>query len=174
MKIGLLSDTHGWLDPRIGATLSEADCIVHAGDVLGAHVLEQLEALSRQHRVVAVAGNNDRFHGVDLPEEMELSLPGGCLTVVHGDRFGNHPSHARLRQQWPQSRTIVYGHTHRIAQDQEMEPWVLNPGAAGRTRLHGGPSCMMLIAQSQHWEVVLHQFLPLEQEESCLSVTAIS
>ncbi len=173
MRIGLLSDTHGWLDPRISSVLSEADCIVHAGDVLGAHILEQLHTLSRDGQVIAVAGNNDRFHGSDLPDEQELPLPGGCLTVVHGDRFGSPPQHGRMRQQWPQSRAIVYGHTHRVAQDQEAEPWVLNPGAAGRTRLRGGPSCMMLTAHVQRWELDLYQFSLSEQDESCPSVAAI-
>ena len=35
IKVGILSDTHGWIDPNIQEILAEADWIVHAGDVLG-------------------------------------------------------------------------------------------------------------------------------------------
>jgi len=164
VKVGLLSDTHGWVDPQVCEVLAEADCIVHAGDVLGDQVLEILADLSRQGQVFAVAGNNDRFRGSSLPDEQAVTLPGGSLMVTHGDRFGSMPEHYRLRQCWPQARAIVYGHTHRVAQDIEQEPWVLNPGAAGRMRIVSGPSCMMLTAQSGQWAVRLHQFSSFGEE----------
>jgi hypothetical protein len=37
-------------------------------------------------------------------------------------------------------------------------PWVLNPGAAGRTRTYGGPSCLLLIAGETDWKVEVHRF----------------
>lgn len=164
VRIGVLSDTHGWIDPNIQEILAGADCIVHAGDVLGASVLRTLEGLVGQEQVVAVAGNNDiggrASNGDDLPTVAEVRLPGGALVVTHGDQFGAVPTHERLRETWPEARVIVYGHTHRLVCDQETLPWVLNPGAAGRTRVHDGPSCLMLTIDGEGWTVEAHQFKP--------------
>ena len=161
LKVGVLSDTHGWIDPHILDILADADCIVHAGDVLGVSVLQTLEGLTGKGTVVAVAGNNDvRGNGIEtgsLPTVAEVSLPGGTLVVTHGDQFGIQ-THAKLRQTWPGARAVVYGHTHRLVCDQEDVPWVLNPGAAGRTRIHEGPSCLMLTADQDGWVVEAHQF----------------
>lgn len=44
---------------------------------------------------------------------------------------------------------------------REATPWVLNPGAAGRSRTFGGPSCLLLAAASDGWEVTLHRFEPI-------------
>ncbi len=162
IKIGILSDTHGWIDPNVREILADADWIVHAGDVLGASVLETLGELVGQRRVVAVAGNNDvggrDANGDSLPVTAEIPLPGGTLVVTHGDQFGASPAHGRLRKAWPEARTVVYGHTHRLVCDQEALPWILNPGAAGRTRVHEGPSCLMLTVGSAGWTVETHQF----------------
>ena len=37
--------------------------------------------------------------------------------------------------------------------DQEAEPWVVNPGASGKVRTHGGPSCLVLHASEDIWEI---------------------
>ena len=153
MRVGILSDTHGWLDPRVRAALAGADCIVHAGDIVGDGILDSLRALAP--RVVAVRGNND---APALPETVRLPLPGGALVVTHGDRFGGFPAHAALRAAWPDARAVVYGHTHRLVCDRDGAPWVLNPGAAGRIRAHGGPSCLTLRADAADWEVAAHRF----------------
>lgn len=164
VRIGVLSDTHGWIDPNIQEILTGADCIVHAGDVLGTSVLQTLEGLAGHKQVVAVAGNNDiggrASNGEDLPTVAEVQLPGGTLVVTHGDQFGAAPPHERLRAAWPEAKVIVYGHTHRLVCDQGTLPWVLNPGAAGRTRVHDGPSCLMLTIDGEGWTVEAHQFKP--------------
>ena len=162
IKVGILSDTHGWINPNIREVLADADWIVHAGDVLGTSVLQALEELVGRRRVVAVAGNNDvegwNSNGDRLPTVAEVPLPGGTLVVTHGDQFGAAPPHEKLREAWPDARTIVYGHTHRLVCDQENLPWVLNPGAAGRTRVREGPSCLMLTVDSDGWTVETHRF----------------
>ena len=167
IKIGILSDTHGWIHPNVREVLADADWVVHAGDVLGTSVLETLEGLVGQGRVVAVAGNNDAgvmdSSGGNLPAVAEIPLPGGMLVVTHGDQFGAAPPHEKLREAWPTARTIVYGHTHRLVCDQEIFPWILNPGAAGRTRTHGGPSCLMLTVDIDGWMVQTHQFEALNE-----------
>jgi len=157
--VGILSDSHGYLDPRVAKTVNQCDYIIHAGDIFNAHVLKQLKP---NKDLVAVAGNNDypAFWKAEeaeivkaLPEAAELEVPGGLICIEHGHRFGNHPEHDDFRRDHSDARMIVYGHTHHLAIDQKTEPWVVNPGASGKTRTHGGPSCLVLHASKDNWKI---------------------
>lgn len=159
VTVGILSDSHGFLDPRITGVVNQCDFIVHAGDIFNAFVLEQLQP---KKELIAVAGNNDyaalwREEEADivnaLPETHKLELPGGQLVVEHGHRLGNQPKHDILRDDHADARLVVYGHTHHRIIDQVAEPWVVNPGASGRVRTHGGPSCLILTASNSEWTI---------------------
>ncbi len=166
IRVAILGDTHGELDPRIAEAVAHCDCAVHTGDVGCAAVLTYLRP--RQGLVLSVRGNNDvtakwpsdEAHILEtLPLEVELELPGGRLVVVHGHRSGPVRSrHAWLRRHYPHARAIAYGHSHRRVCDDRSLPWVLNPGAAGRARTFGGPSFMILQASMAHWQVETHRF----------------
>jgi putative phosphoesterase len=157
VTVGILSDSHGYLDPRIGNTVNQCDYIVHAGDIFNAQIIEQLKP---KKKLVAVAGNNDypaawKAEEVEvvsaLPDISRLELPGGLIIVEHGHRLGNKPDHQQLRSDHAEARLIIYGHTHHRVIDQSIEPWVVNPGASGKVRTHGGPSCLILNAGPSHW-----------------------
>ena len=171
VRVAIISDTHGYIDPKVIDVIRRCDQVVHAGDICGAHVLEQLNQLSSQ--VTAVAGNNDasglwpieETYVVNaLPKIAHVQLPGGELVVEHGHRHGmQQPDHASLRHTHAHARVIVYGHTHKMLVDKDETPWVINPGAAGQTRTRGGASCLILTASaSQEWEVEMLRF-PLEE-----------
>jgi putative phosphoesterase len=157
--VGILSDSHGYLDPRIAEAVNQCDYIVHAGDIFNAQVLEQL---TPKKALVAVAGNNDFPAFWDeseadivkaLPKTDKLQLPAGLLVVEHGHRLGNQPNHDDFRLDHANARLIVYGHTHRRVIDQKEKPWVVNPGASGKVRNHGGPSCLVLHASEDEWKI---------------------
>jgi hypothetical protein len=42
--------------------------------------------------------------------------------------------------------------------DLETSPWVINPGAAGRIRTRGGPSCLILETSHSEWQVTEQRF----------------
>lgn len=169
VRVAILSDTHGHLDDRIADVVASCDYAVHAGDISKASVLESLKP--KQGKVIAVAGNNDHAcmwseseaHIANgLPLIAELDLPGGKLVVEHGHKHGmSTPSHDSLRQTHSGARAIVYGHTHKLVVDKSHSPWVINPGAAGRTRTHGGPSCLVLIADKNQWSIEAQRFSSL-------------
>jgi uncharacterized protein len=165
MRVLILSDTHGQVDARIAALARDCDVVVHAGDVGNAAILDTLR--SSGANVVAIRGNNDvaskwprgEHRELDtLEDEARIELPGGTLVAVHGDRYAPAKRHARLRSAYPDARAIVYGHSHRLVVDDAMTPWILNPGAAGRARTYGGPSCLVLEAGSKRWRVEAHRF----------------
>lgn len=161
VRVALLSDTHGMLDPQVGATLHGCDYAVHAGDVGNGAVLEALRRCGGQ--VIAVRGNNDtpgKWPSGEqeileqLPDEATLELPGGRLAVVHGDRVNPASQrHARLRRRYADARLVVYGHSHRLVCDRRSLPWVVNPGAAGNSRTFGGPSLLLLTVAEGIWEL---------------------
>lgn len=166
-RIALVADTHGTLDARVADVAVGCDLVVHAGDVGGSAILARLGAGGA--RVVAVAGNadtprhwpeDDRDALDALPEQTAIALPGGRLVVVHGDRLPARSRHARLRRQYPDAAAVVIGHSHRRVVDDADRPWVLNPGAAGRSRAYGGPGCLVLEADRRRWRVEVHAFAP--------------
>ncbi len=159
VTVGILSDSHGYLDPRVAEVVNQCDYIVHAGDIFNAHVLQQLKP---NKELIAVRGNNDypSFWKTEeaaivkaLPETAKLEVPGGAIYIEHGHRLGNHPEHDRLRSDHAEARLIVYGHTHHRIIDQQAKPWVVNPGASGKVRTHGGPSCLVLYASETEWKI---------------------
>ena len=88
VRVAIISDTHGYIDPNVVDVILRCDQVIHAGDICGAHVLEQLAQLSSQ--VTAVAGNNDasglwpieETHVVNaLPKIAHVQLPGGKLVI---------------------------------------------------------------------------------------------
>lgn len=166
--VAIVSDTHGFLDPRIARLVARCDVAVHAGDVGGAHVLEALAP--RGGHVVAVRGNNDTEQSwqgkqrrllAGLPAVALLELAGGTLVVEHGHRVvPARERHRRLRRRYPDARVIAYGHSHRQVCDTAGQIWVVNPGAAGRARTFGGPSALVLHAGPRRWRVEPVRFDP--------------
>lgn len=165
LRVAIVADTHGWIDPRIADLVADCDLAVHGGDIGNACVLARMQP--RSGRVYAVRGNNDvgrKWPSEDrgllgqIPDMATVELPGGSLVVVHGHRMAARSRHARLRRRHPDARAIVYGHSHHLVEDREQAPWVLNPGAAGRSRTFGGPSCIILTAGDQGWDLTLHRF----------------
>lgn len=166
VRVAIVSDTHGHLCADVQAVIEGCDVAVHAGDIGGRRVLDVL--LAGAGTVVAVRGNNDvpgLWAGDELevlatvPTVAELRLPGGKLVVEHGHAHGQmSPDLDRLRAAHPGARVIVYGHTHRQLVDRVKQPWVLNPGAAGRIRNGGAPSCLVLHATADAWEIEAFRF----------------
>ncbi|MDR9433574.1 MAG: metallophosphoesterase family protein [Spiribacter sp.] len=159
-RVAILADTHGFLDQRVAEQVATCDIAIHAGDVGGADILF---ALHPREEVIAIRGNNDddahwaiaeRDTLANLPTETTVRLPGGEIKVVHGDDGGTlEQRHRRYRRQYADCRAVVYGHSHRQLVEQQSTPWLLNPGAAGRTRTYGGPGCLILTCYEADWQI---------------------
>jgi putative phosphoesterase len=144
LVIGIVSDTHGYLDPELLRVFEHAQCIVHAGDVGKTEVLRELEAIAP---VFAVRGNVDRDAGLcDLPERLDLALAGISIHIAHRLEDAR-PS--------PKTRVLIHGHSHRPVQEWRGNILYVNPGAAGRQGFHvertaavldltGTPTCVLV------------------------------
>ena len=133
--VGLISDTHGLVRASVFEALAGVSLILHAGDVGGDDVLDELALVAP---VEAVFGNTDDPADPRLSQELVRAVAGVRIHVSHGHELGQ-PRPEPLAQLYA-GDVLVYGHTHRA-----MVTWldgrlVVNPGAAGPRRFDLVPS----------------------------------
>ena len=139
MIVGLISDTHGLLRPEVFPALEGVGLILHAGDVGGQDIIDELSAIAP---VQAVYGNTDPPGTANLHGHVTLELERCSIHVSHGHEVGS-PTPAKLLERYD-ADVIVYGHTHRQLVVQAQNRWVINPGAAGPRRFDLQPSVAKL------------------------------
>ena len=84
MKTAVLSDTHNLLRPQVSALLKGCDAVIHAGDIGGRQLAEDIRAaVGKDVPVYFVRGNNDRGWGEELPESLRFTLGGGLTVLQH-------------------------------------------------------------------------------------------
>ncbi|HZG64810.1 MAG TPA: metallophosphoesterase family protein [Rubrobacteraceae bacterium] len=126
----ILADTH---IPRRARTLPEglvaylerADLVLHAGDLIGPSVLEELSAYNAPAH--AVRGNVD-MPGLDLPEALQLDFGGARIAMIH-DSGRKEGRRERVGKRFPEARVVVFGHSHIPFLEDENGLLLLNPGS---------------------------------------------
>ncbi len=134
IKIGLISDTHNYLDPQIAEYFSDRDEIWHAGDFGEITIARDLEKIAP---VIGVYGNID---GQDIRQEFPLhqrfEREGIDVWMTHiGGIPGRYclPIREEIENNTP--NLFICGHSHilKIARDQSLNKMLyMNPGAAGK------------------------------------------
>ncbi len=142
IEIGLISDTHGLLRPEVHGALAGVSLILHAGDVCGETILDELALIAP---VQAVCGNCDAPWDPALAQERVVEMAGVRIHVSHGHELGR-PNAERLLAAYPGFDVIVYGHTHVQKVERVGRVLVVNPGAAGHRRfdLHASVARLQL------------------------------
>ena len=138
MRIGILADTHGFLDPQIARHFHACDEIWHAGDFGALLIAEQLSELKPLR---GVFGNIDDQAVRDVyPEDLRFECCGVRVWMTH---IAGHPGRydRRVRQQLAQEcpQLLICGHSHilRVDRDKRHQGLLcLNPGAAGHHGFH--------------------------------------
>jgi putative phosphoesterase len=131
--IGVVADTHGYLDPRLPAVLEGVEAILHAGDVGATSVLDGLRQIAP---VYAVRGNNDApLGGLGLPARLDVELGGCRLHLVH---------ELQEARPGPGASAVIFGHSHRPLLEWRQGVLFLNPGAAGRRGFHSLQSAALM------------------------------
>jgi len=137
MKIGLLSDTHGWIHPSLFEHLKECDEIWHAGDIGNIETADKLTAFKPLR---AVYGNiDDAVVRKVYKETLKFKVEGVKVWITH---IGGTPGHYD-----PRVRSSVYsdppdificGHSHiaKVMHDPKGGFLYINPGAAGYNGFH--------------------------------------
>jgi hypothetical protein len=157
MKIGVISDTHGFVDPRLAELLAGVEAILHAGDVGSQEVLDELGRIAPLH---AVRGNVDpaqldlplartaQFESVQVqlvhqlpvpPAELQKWSDGALLGKMHPERRD-----AFLKNFGEATRAVVFGHSHQPCLLTVGHKLFFNPGSAGKQRFSFPRCCGLL------------------------------
>lgn len=134
-KIGLLSDTHSTLDPKVFKYFEEVDEIWHAGDIGDMEVIKKLEAFKPLR---AVYGNIDSGTvRTTFPLDLRFDCEGMDVWITH---IGGYPGryNKRVREIMAENPPDLFicGHSHilKVMPDKKHDLLHINPGACG---IHG-------------------------------------
>lgn len=136
-RIGLLSDTHGYLDPKIFTYFAEVDEIWHAGDIGSIDVIDQLKTFKP---VRAVFGNiDDHIVRREVPEFNRFTIEQVNVLLTHiGGKPGKYstPAFNELEKEAP--NLFICGHSHilLVKMDPRYSMLWMNPGACGIKGFH--------------------------------------
>ena len=136
-KIGLLSDTHSYLHPKIFEHFKECDEIWHAGDIGNASIIDEL---AKFKPIRAVYGNID---GQEIrkvcPKNQRFMCEEVDVWITH---IGGYPNRYSLdvkeliKKNPP--KLFISGHSHilKVMYDKKLDLLHMNPGAAGKYGIH--------------------------------------
>lgn len=137
MKIGLLSDTHGYLDSAVFNYFEACDEIWHAGDFGNLALADELSGFKPLR---GVYGNID---GAELravyPEQLRFTVNGLSVLMIHiGGYPGRYVPQVRKIMEVDPPGLFISGHSHilKVMYDQKYGCLHLNPGAAGKQGWH--------------------------------------
>lgn len=138
MKIGLISDTHGYLDDKVFSYFDKCDEIWHAGDIGTIEVVDKLESFTTLR---AVYGNVDGHQiRIRYPEHQLFKIEGLRVWMTH---IGGSPPryNTKIRGGLVKSvpQVFICGHSHilKVMTDKAHANLLyVNPGAAGRHGFH--------------------------------------
>lgn len=138
MRIGLLSDTHGFLDENIASHLASCDEIWHAGDFGSMEVIDELRKLKKPLR--GVYGNID---GQEIRAEFPLQIEFHFdkIKVLMRHIGGSPPKYnpdTKKELALHRPNLFISGHSHilKVMYDEKVQALHMNPGAAGRSGWH--------------------------------------
>lgn len=143
MRIGVISDTHGFLDSRVYHLFNDVQHILHAGDVGDDRILDELELIAP---INAVSGNVDGTPTKRRPNKWCGTLYGVRICMTHGhlldERDYNRSALTFFEGEVPD--IVIHGHSHKGKNQTENGVLFLNPGAACKPRFRDVASVAVL------------------------------
>lgn len=131
IKIGVISDTHGHLDPQVLDYFKGVDHILHAGDIGLPWLILELEGIAP---VTAVIGNNDT--GLDYKETETVQLEQRKFVLHHVVDVKAPADKIKRRIIRENPDVVVFGHTHERFCETINEVLYFNPGYAGKPKFN--------------------------------------
>jgi uncharacterized protein len=154
MKIGVISDTHDFFDPKIPDRFEGVDHILHAGDIGLPWILLELESIAP---VTAVGGNTDE--PILRYADLKIAALGGrkfLLQHIVNPRALTDPLKQRIAKERPAA--VIFGHTHKPFSEVINGVLYFNPGYSGRQRFELERTVAILHCDDQG---VRHEFMAL-------------
>jgi putative phosphoesterase len=134
-KIGVISDTHGLLDPKVTSFFATAhvEHILHAGDVGTLLVIRGLEQIAP---VTAVTGNTDSALLLNCRKTEVVELAGLIFLVHHIVDVHSPAPELQSRITRANPDAVIFGHSHKPFCDKVNGRLFFNPGYAGKSRFN--------------------------------------
>ena len=136
-KVGLISDSHSYLDHKTIKFLQDVDEILHAGDVGDSAILK---LLPKDKIVRGVYGNiDDAAVKAQFPDWQEFELEGLSVLITHiGGKPPRYTKGVKDRIKKSKPKLFVCGHSHicKVEWDKELNCLYMNPGAVGQQGFH--------------------------------------
>jgi putative phosphoesterase len=144
MKIGVISDTHGFIDPKVFTVFDGVELILHAGDIGSEDIITSLETMAP---VKAIHGNIDMFPlSTRYPEVLALEVEGAAICLIHQfiDVRNSKIRDAMAKTSQARPDIVIFGHSHEAKLEQSGEVLLFNPGSAGKRRFSLRPTVGLL------------------------------
>ena len=145
-RIAVISDTHNMLRPEVAEVIKTCEVVLHGGDISGPQTLEMIRGVcggsvgggsvgssgascqvGGTGNFYVVRGNNDRDWAADIPYTLEVTLFGRRFFMTHKKK--DIPANV-------DADVVIYGHSHRYAQEYKDGTLFLNPGSCGPRRFN--------------------------------------
>jgi putative phosphoesterase len=139
VKIGVISDTHGFLDGKVFDLFAGVEHILHAGDIGYSSIILELETIAP---VTAVNGNTDL--GLPFRESEAVELDGRKFLVHHIVNPFAWSDRLKPRMARDKPEVVVFGHTHKRFNEIVSGVLFLNPGYSGKPKLETDRSVAVL------------------------------
>lgn len=149
--IGLISDTHGFLDEAVFTHFSDCDEIWHLGDIGSEDIIKKIETFKP---CKFVFGNIDSKEiRWEVPEFQHIEIEGITFLLIHilGKPLFYSPQVKKLLEQYAPD-VVLFGHSHQVLvkKDTKRNNLVLiNPGAAGKQGFHHERTMMKMIVDNK-------------------------
>lgn len=138
----VLSDTHGLLRPEVLECLSQADIIIHGGDINTQAIVDKLREYAPLY---IVRGNNDKDWAEGLPQRLTFSIEDVRFFLIHNKRD--------VPPDLSDTNVVVYGHSHKYACEERNGVLWLNPGSCGRRRFDQEITFAVMTVDGGHFQV---------------------
>jgi putative phosphoesterase len=137
VRIGLISDTHGYLDRKVFEHFKDVDEIWHGGDFGSLDLIEELKAFKPLRGVWGNIDEADIRH--EFPEVASFTVEGVKVLMMHiGGYPGKYSPKARVQLALLKPQLFISGHSHilKVMYDDKLQCLHMNPGAAGHQGWH--------------------------------------
>ena len=153
LRIGVISDTHGFLDPRVEKIFDGVEHILHAGDIGDAVIELELKFIAP---VTVVQGNVDIGLPFKLTEIVTLASKKFLVHHIVNPWTLSETVEPQIKKQKPDA--VIFGHTHKKFADTVNGVFFFNPGYAGKPKFGAERSVAIVTVVGQE---IRHEFIPL-------------
>jgi len=151
-RIGLLSDTHNYLDPTVSRHFTKCDEIWHAGDIGSIVIADQLAEMKPLR---AVHGNIDGYDVSSIyPESLRFTCEEAEVFMTHiGGYPGRYEKKVKDAYREKPFQLFICGHSHilKVRFDEKWQCLHINPGAAGRQGWHKVKTLVRFSVEGKHF-----------------------